>query len=156
MSVEIERKFLVDLSELPFSLADFPSCCIEQGYLEITPDAEFRVRRSTSAENVSYTRTEKRGSGLIREERESEISVEQFASDWQKTIGKRVSKTRYTIPLRSDLVCELDVYEEPLPSLRVVEVEFPSVGESEAFCPPKWFGKEVTGDPRYKNSALIA
>ncbi len=156
MAKEIERKFLVDLSAIPFSLEDFSSCVIFQGYLEISAEHELRVRRSTKGAQESFTRTEKRGSGLVREENESEISAEQFASDWEKTVGRRVSKTRYTIPLDSELVCELDVYREPLPSLRVVEVEFPTVERSEAFCPPEWFGLEVTGDPRYRNSALIS
>jgi adenylate cyclase len=36
----------------------------------------------------------------------------------------------------------------------MVEVEFPSRREAEAFVPPPWFGEDVTDDPRWSNAAL--
>ena len=38
--------------------------------------------------------------------------------------------------------------------LLVAEVEFPSTEASEAFAPPAWLGREVTGDARYANQSL--
>ena len=38
--------------------------------------------------------------------------------------------------------------------LLTAEIEFPSVEASEAFEPPAWLGRDVTGDGRYANQAL--
>ena len=40
--------------------------------------------------------------------------------------------------------------------LRLVEVEFPSVEAADAFVAPAWFGDDVSGDPRYRNSYLAS
>ena len=38
--------------------------------------------------------------------------------------------------------------------LLTAEIEFPSVEASEAFEPPAWLGRDVTGDGSYANQAL--
>ena len=35
-----------------------------------------------------------------------------------------------------------------------VEVEFEDAGAAEAFSPPAWFSRELTGDARYSNTRL--
>jgi adenylate cyclase len=36
----------------------------------------------------------------------------------------------------------------------VAEVEFPSLASCRKFKPPRWFGREVTGEKRYSNVRL--
>ena len=40
------------------------------------------------------------------------------------------------------------------PKCDLVEVEFNSLEEAEAFIPPAWFGEEVTGNKQYSNAQL--
>ena len=63
-------------------------------------------------------------------------------------------KRRHSIPLDGGLIAELDVYRDALQGLEVVEVEFPSEPDADAFTAPAWFGAEVTGDERFSNREL--
>ena len=147
--VEIERKFLV--AELPAELAEHPGQRIEQGYLAIAPDGvEVRVRRRAG----QATLTVKSGPGQVRTEEELAIDERRFDSLWALTDGRRVSKARHEIPLGDGLTAELDVYDGAHDGLLTVEIEFPSLEASEAFAPPPWIGREVTGDARYANQSL--
>jgi adenylate cyclase len=147
--VEIERKFRV--AELPPDLAQYPGRRIEQGYLAIGPDGvEVRVRRRAG----QTTLTVKSGPGQVRTEEELAIDARRFDALWQLTEGRRVSKTRHEIPLAGEAVAELDVYDGDLDGLLTVEIEFGSLEASEAFVPPPWIGRELTGDKRYANQSL--
>ena len=145
--VEIERKFLVD--RLPAELdAGEP---IEQGYLVIGEDGvEVRIRRR----GATTTLTVKSGPGMVRTEEELELDERRFASLWPLTEGRRVTKTRHVVPLGSGLAAELDVYSGAHDGLLTAEIEFPSLEASEAFQPPAWLSREVTGDRRFANQAL--
>jgi CYTH domain-containing protein/CHAD domain-containing protein len=147
--IEVERKFLV--VRLPGDLDSFPAELIEQGYLALDGDVEVRVRRRGERSPVL---TIKSGGGLARVEEEFEIGEERFTALWPLTAGRRVEKTRYTVPAGGDLVFELDVYAGALGGLMTAEVEFQSVEASALFEPPGWLGREVTEDPSYKNQAL--
>ena len=57
-------------------------------------------------------------------------------------------------PLADGAVAELDVYDGALDGLLTVEIEFGSPEASEAFAPPPWIGRELTGDKRYANQSL--
>ena len=146
MNIEIERKFLV---ESPPGLENFPSKEILQGYLLITDEKEIRLRKK----GERYFQGVKVGSGLSREEIESEIGMFQFEDLWPETEGRRIEKIRYEIQYEGVLI-ELDVYFGQLAGLITAEVEFKSKEESELFTPPPWFGPEVTHDDRYKNKNL--
>lgn len=78
---------------------------------------------------------------------------QQFATLWPTTIGKRVEKSRYSIP-HGNSVIELDIYEGDLRGLVTAEVEFPSEMAAEPFEAPEWFAAEVTADRTYKNQNL--
>jgi len=147
MTREIERKFLI--LDLPRNIKDYTSYEINQGYLVITDNIEFRLRRK----NVKYYQTIKTGQGLTRGEYEIELSSVQFDLLWPLTEGKRVEKTRYEIRDKSSII-ELDIYRGPLKGLITAEVEFNSKQASNKFQPPQWFGKEITLDSRYKNKNL--
>ncbi len=148
MSKEIERKFLV--AELP-DLSHARKAVVRQGYLTGPDDStELRLRQK----NDQFFLTLKGGGGLVRTEREAEISQEQFETFWPETKGRRVEKERYTAALQGGLSFELDLFLGDLNPLRLVEVEFASETEANNFEPPAWFGTEVTVDKRYKNKML--
>jgi|RhiMethySRZTD1v2_1073278.scaffolds.fasta_scaffold1064838_2 adenylate cyclase len=145
--VEIERKFLV--AQPPDDLP--PGEPVEQGYLAVAPDGtEVRIRRRAG----TCTLTIKSGPAHVRVEEELEIDERRFEALWALTEGRRIAKTRHVVALGSGLEAELDVYEGAHAGLLVAEVEFPSAAESEAFSPPGWFGRELTGDARYANQSL--
>lgn len=147
LSFEIERKFRV--KHLPDNLDMFHHFDVVQGYF---PDSEGQNVRLRSAEG-KYFRTIKKGQGLIREQKEVEISEKEFQRDWPLTLGVRIEKTRYLIPYH-DWLIELDVYGGSLSGLYTVEVEFESEDESKKFISPDWFGEEVTDNPNYTNHNL--
>jgi CYTH domain-containing protein len=145
--VEIERKFLVE--HVPDGLeAGEP---IHQGYLAVADDGvEVRVRRR----GETTVLTVKSGPAMVRLEEELAIDERRFEALWELTDGRRLSKTRHLIPLDDGLTAELDVYAGSLEGLLTAEIEFPSVEASEAFTPPAWLGREVTGDERFAAQAL--
>jgi adenylate cyclase len=143
---EIERKFLV--ATLPDELPIESESNVAQGYLATGAD-EVRVRRRGD----DHVLTVKRGSGLSREEVEVPLTREAFEQLWPLTAGRRVEKTRMTIPVEG-AVAEVDVYRGPLAGLVTVEVEFDEADDASRFSPPFWFGPELTGDSRYSNQSL--
>lgn len=144
--MEIERKFLV--KECPKNIDEYECISMEQTYISVNPT--IRLRR----ENEKYILTVK-GSGLIsREEFELEITKEQYDNLLLKRETPFVKKKRYKIPLENNLIAELDIYFEDLEGLMTVEVEFLTENMALNFIPPKWFGKDVTMDNRYKNTNL--
>ncbi|MGK2855783.1 MAG: CYTH domain-containing protein [Thermoanaerobaculia bacterium] len=142
--LEIERKFL--LRELPTEYERFEHEEIRQGYAE--DGLRFRQR------GEAFFRTRKIGAGMVLEEHESEITREEFDAAWPSTEGRRLEKTRTEVPLEHGLVAEVDIFLGTLAGLRYVEVEFDDVQTALAFEAPSWFGREVTSDLRYRNSAL--
>jgi CYTH domain-containing protein len=145
---EIERKFLVP--ELPPEVRSRAAMRIRQGYLSIEP-AEVRVR---SRDDRTHELTVKSAGGLTRTEVELALTPEQFEELWplaQRSVEK--SRTHYEV---DGWTAEIDAYTGKLDGLVVVEIEFPSEADANAFTPPSWFGTEVTEDPRYRNAALAA
>src|SRR6266581_3420924 len=145
---EIERKFLV--KELPPGLNRFRSYPIAQGYLASEPGGRHvRLRKKGKTASLTF----KVGRGAHREEREVKLSPKQFAALWPGTAGRRLRKLRYEIPWKN-LLIEIDVYRGKHSGLVVAEVEFPDLATCREFKPPRWFGREVTGQKRYSNVRL--
>ncbi len=146
--MEIERKYLIEEKNLPAGLDSYRSVLIEQGYLCRTPVV--RIRR----QDDDYILTYKSGGMMAREEYNLPLGAEGYAHLKEKIDGKLISKRRYLIPLDDRLTIELDVFYEPCKGLLLAEVEFPDEASANSFCPPAWFGKDVTFDGRYHNSFL--
>jgi adenylate cyclase len=144
---EIERKFL--LPGLPVDRLQGPGERIEQGYVAIDATAEVRVRRR----GRRSTLTVKSAPARTRVEEEIEIDEARFASLWELTGGRRVVKTRHLVA-HDGATIEVDEYHDALAGLVTAEVEFASEPASDAFEPPPWLGREITGDPRYANQTL--
>ena len=142
--LEIERKFL--LGDLPPGYERHPHELIRQGYA--ADGLRFRQRGDT------WFETRKIGAGMVLEEHEREIGRDEFEAAWPATEGRRLEKTRTEVPLGDGLIAEVDVFLGALEGLRYVEVEFDDEVAARSFVPPAWFGREVTDDFRYRNSAL--
>ena len=144
--MEIERKYLV--RKLPENLEQYNKKKIAQGYLCTEPVV--RIRRSNDDYYMTY-----KGDGLmVREEYNLPLTQEAYEHLRPKIDGLLIAKTRYLIPLDNKLTAELDVFEEDLNGLVIVEVEFNTVEEANAFHAPDWFGEDVTNSGTYHNSYL--
>ena len=120
---------------------------MEQGYLNTDPVV--RVRKEDDTYYLTY-----KGKGLMtREEYNLPLNEEGYYHLVEKADGVIIRKKRYLIPYEKYTI-ELDVFEEPYENLIIAEVEFESENEANSFCPPDWFGEDVTMDRRYHNSNL--
>lgn len=152
--MERERKFFV--TRMPSGLIRHPHTHIRQGYLATSKrrdpiPIEVRVRD----EDGTHVLTVKSGIGGCRSETEVSINAAEFRALWPLTVGKRLKKVRYRIPM-GKLTVELDVYHGPLKGLLTAEVEFESARQYRNFRPPRWLGHEVTGRDKFSNSRLAA
>ena len=148
MAEEIERKFLVAGDGWRDEAEGTPYC---QGFLSTEPERTVRVRLAGSRGSITI---KGKTIGARREEFEYEISPDD-ARRMLDTLCKRplIEKVRYTLPLGRH-TWEIDVFEGENSGLVVAEIELAS--EDEAFDKPDWTGEEVTDDPRYFNSNLVA
>jgi len=147
-SHEIERKFLI--KRLPLEILDSRHFRIAQGYLANEPRGRHvRLRKKGKTASLTF----KVGRGSVREEREIKLGARQFAILWPATRRRRLHKTRYEVPWKN-LKIEIDIYHGRNHGLVVAEVEFPNHASRRKFKPPRWFGREITGEKRYSNVRL--
>lgn len=147
--MEIERKFLILTDKMPLErILSYPHQTLEQAYLCTSPVV--RVRR----EDDTFYLTYKNGGTLAHEEYNLPLDAASYTHLLAKADGNIIRKKRYLIPLSDGLTAELDIFEEAFEGLLLAEVEFPSVDDAEAFCPPEWFGEDVTYDKRFHNSYM--
>ena len=147
-SHEIERKFLV--KRLPLEILRSRHFRIAQGYLANEPRGRHvRLRKKGKTASLTF----KVGRGSVREEREIRLGAKQFAILWPASRGRRLRKTRYEVPWKN-LKIEIDIYHGRNHGLVVAEVEFPNHASRRKFKPPRWFGREITGEKRYSNVRL--
>ncbi len=144
--MEIERKFLI--KKIPFDLSDFKKREIEQAYLCTEPVV--RVRK----DNDDYYLTYKSKGLMTREEYNLPLTPEGYSHLLAKADGIIITKTRYEIPEKNDLIIELDIFKGAYDGLLLAEVEFQSEEEALSYTPPEWFGEDVTNDGHYHNSYM--
>lgn len=143
MAKEIERKFLVTDTSYR-DIAD-RSSHITQTYLSANPDATVRIRVT---DNRAFLTIKGRNSGAERDEWEYEIAKTEALEMLERCSHTPViEKTRYGVGR-----WEVDDYHGALAGLTVAEIELERYDE--LITLPHFIGKEVTGDPRYYNSAL--
>lgn len=153
MAIEIEKKYL--LTSIPKEVAFESEKIIYQTYLAIGEE-EMRIRKTIKNDKETHTLTIKKGSGLSREELETDISRSTYNQLLSGTTNKPLIKTRKVSKGISDgheYIAEIDIYES-IEDLMVVEVEFHSEQSAKQFIKPTWFGEEVTEDKNYKNQKL--
>lgn len=147
MNLEIERKFLV---KGDFRKDVTSSVKIKQGYIAVAHGLSVRIKIICARGYVTI-KSGYDDSGLIRNEWEKEIPIEE-AEELLKICGTRmINKTRYLIPSEG-LTWEVDEFHGENLGLLIAEIELTSVSES--FNKPDWLGEEITGKNCYYNSAL--
>lgn len=148
MGEEIERKFLVS-GEAWRQTAE--GTRYRQGFLSTEPERTVRVRVAGPRGSITV---KGKNVGARRAEFEYEIPVAD-AERMLDTLCKRplIEKVRYVLAVGAH-TWEIDVFEGDNAGLVVAEIELRR--EDEAFERPEWVGDEVTGDPRYFNSNLVA
>jgi CYTH domain-containing protein len=166
---EIERVWVLRAMPATPASAAVELWEIEQGYLapEAASEAELarpgfpegrlrRVVEPTGAERFYHA--VKRGTGVVREEIEREITRAEFDAAWPHTRGRRLAKTRHRVR-EGGLVWEVDLFRDLRAGdapLVMVEVELSDAAER--FELPAWIAplvvREVSEDARYRNSAL--
>ena len=149
---EIERKWLINVSEIPYNLDDGVEQKIVQTYLNFSP--EIRIRNINNGEKYILTiKSNMSVDGLTREEKEYYISEEEYNNLLKKQEGNTITKTRYQIYDKGKII-EIDIFKNQLEGLAYMEVEFETEEKARAFENPSWVIKDVTNDIRYKNGYL--
>ena len=144
--MEIEKKYLTE--KIPFDITVYPKKEISQCYISTKPT--IRLRKSDD----EYILTVKGHGNIAREEFELNISEEEYNRLKKKSDTKEVIKTRYFVPINNGYTAEVDIYHDILEGVITTEVEFNTLEEAENFIAPKWFGKDISFDSRYKNTCL--
>lgn len=157
MALEIERKFLIAVQ--PETLIQegkikvLHKQSIWQTYLAIDETQELRVRKLKNEDTgvLSYTHTFKNGNGVQREEVEYEITE----GIYEQVVGAfgfvPLTKSRITADWGGRVI-EIDVYDQI--HLSVLEVEFETLEEANAFEAPSWFGEDITTQKQYSNKTV--
>ncbi len=148
MGKEIERKFLIDqvlLGEIKNGTR------ITQAYISTRDNTVVRIRLSG---RDAYLTLKGKITGISRSEFEYQIP----ASDAEQIIselcsGTSIDKTRYNI-MHAEHLWEIDVFHGENNGLIIAEIELSS--ETEDVELPNWIKEEVTNDPKYHNSNLLA
>ena len=151
---EIERKWLIDKNKIPYNLKgkNVEVLDIQQTYICFDP--EMRVRNYNNGESYEYTiKTNMTKEGLVRDETNIDINKKQYNNLIIKKEGNTIHKTRYQFYENKQLIA-IDIFHGDLDGLAYMEIEFPSIKESEEYKEPNWVIKDVTDNINYKNGHL--
>ena len=148
MSLEIERKFLVDAKKV-VKLKLTGGERISQGYLSTEPNKIVRVRIK---KNSGFLTIKSANIGIVRKEFEYEIPVSDAEEILKLCAPNILKKVRYKVDYAGH-VWEVDIFEGKHAGLILAEVEINSIDEYVKI--PDWVGEEVSDNPRYFNSNLV-
>lgn len=155
--IETERKFLIGYPDISLleNTTNVRIKKIEQTYLLCEDGKSARVRKICEGDKIKLVKTVKeRISILSVYEDEFEIDESRYAEELKNRDPEKntIIKTRYCIPFDNHVI-EIDIF--PFWNDRaILEVELG--GEDEEFSLPDFVNviKEVSADPRYKNTKL--
>lgn len=148
MSVEIERKFLVQAPSWRDAVSEERT--IVQAYLSRAVNATVRVR---IGDDRAMLTIKGRPKGLVRRELEYEIPRQEAKIMIDELCeGPAIEKTRYLVPVGAHC-WEVDVFYGRNEGLVVAEVELRRPDEEVVL--PDWVGEEVTGQSKYYNARLV-
>ena len=151
---EIERKWLIDKNKIPYNLKDKNVEVLDIQQTYICFDPEMRVRNYNNGESYEYTiKTNMTKDGLVRDETNIDINKKQYNNLIIKKEGNTIHKTRYQFYENKQLIA-IDIFHGDLDGLAYMEIEFPSIKESEEYKEPNWVIKDVTDNINYKNGHL--
>ena len=148
MGKEIERKYLIKDDTWR---KDASGTTYRQGYLSTVKERTVRVR---TIDDKGFLTIKGITIGATRREYEYEIPMADANEMLDELCEKPIiEKTRFKIS-HASLTWEIDEFAGVNQGLIVAEVELESEDQNINF--PPWVGEEVSGDPRYFNSNLIA
>lgn len=148
MGKEIERKYLVT-DDTWRKLAE--GTHYKQGYLNSMKERVVRVR---TIDETAFITVKGLTRGATRLEFEYPIPVKDAVTLLDELCEQPIiDKHRYKVDY-DGLIWEIDEFHGENEGLIVAEVELES--EDQQFDKPDWIGEEVSSDPRYFNSNLIA
>lgn len=147
MPIEIERKFLLRNDSWK-GLAS-GSECLRDGIFASSNGNKVRIRIYPDRATITL---KSRTVNLRRYEFEIELPLS-YAEEMLSLHcnGLILQKTRHSVPY-AGLTWEIDVYDGELQGIVIADVELTHARQPIAL--PAWAGREVTGDPAYKNSYL--
>lgn len=150
--MEIERKWLLDLNNIPYNLDDYEHLDIQQAYICFSPT--IRIRAITNKDEYILTmKSKSKDMGLSRLEYELNISKQEYNDLLIKKEGMILSKTRYKVP-SDEYIMEIDIFHNEYEGLAYMEIEFPSVELANSYIAPNWVLEELTYNKKYTNAAL--
>ena len=146
MSREIERKFLVN--KLP-NISQLEATEYERYFLFIDENSEIRIQRK--GDNYELERKVTRSS-LKAEKQKLKISQREY-DILKQSCEKNISRISYTISNSPKI--SIKIYSGDFKWLSRVKIEFQSESEALDFVPDKWFWKEITHSPLWRDSTLV-
>ena len=149
--MEIERKWLVDINNIPYNLSDYEHFDIEQAYISFSPT--IRIRKINDSEFILTIKSASKDNGLSRQEYEINISRQEYDNLLDKKQGNVLYKTRYKVPF-NEYTYEIDIFHNQYEGLGYVEVEFNTIEQAKQFETPSWVLQELTGSKIYTNASL--
>ena len=156
-NLEIERRYLFNSCNvaklLRYEGISYIISKMEQFYLKATSEETLRFRK----ENSTYIKNIKKGSGLVREEEESEVSKKEYKKAKALNLGGVIKKERIKFIIDGNRF-ELDIFKGKLEGMSILEIEFSSLKDAQKFKMPNLLApyviKEITNEPIYTNGAL--
>ena len=147
MATEIERKYLIH-SHLWKNVSSHEVLNIRQAYIVADNDVTLRVRIS---DNNAYLTLKGKSNSISRQEFEYEIPLSDGEELMSMAISGKIEKKRHIIYYEGKK-WEVDEFLGNNKGLIVAEIELGC--EDEIFQKPEWIDKEVTVDPRFRNTYL--
>jgi CYTH domain-containing protein len=145
---EIERRWLVPAVSAEALVAAQPHRLIEDRYIIGT-----RLRlRKVSGHTTQFKLGKKYASSAAGLEQVVSVYLSEAEHDVLAPLPSHVaSKRRYAIAGGA-----IDQYIHPCNGLFIFEIEFPALSAAQAFTPPAFVGREITGDPQYSGFGIAS
>jgi len=155
--LEIERRYLFNSCNIDKLFKkegiSYIISNMEQFYLKATSEETLRFRK----EDDKYIKNIKKGSGLVREEIEEDISKSSFLEAKSLNLGAIIKKERFKFIIDGNRF-ELDIFKDNFKGLAILEIEFKNLKEAQNFKMPTVLKsrivKEITNESIYSNGAL--
>ena len=121
-NLEIEKKYLVDINDIPFNLHKYKSVKITQAYISKNPSIRIRSLKEKYILNIKISTNK----AYTRIENEYKITKKTYYNLLKSIESGIIYKTRYYIPYGKYII-EIDVIDKDLKELCYAEVEFSSI-----------------------------
>jgi CYTH domain-containing protein len=146
-ALEIERRWLADVAAVG-DLSSVPFRDIEDRYIA---DSRLRLRRIAQPDgSIVFKLVKKYGPRAAGAEPVTNIYLTRLEHEWLSVLPGAVTlKRRYRVAGGA-----LDIHRRPRAGLAIFEVEFEDDAASQAYRPPPFVIREITGDPLFSGAAL--